>query len=161
MKSLDEVIKKIEKQWVCPSSDEADEYCELYEVREDALRYLQTYRADKLEWEQTKDQLQADYAEAIEKCARAARKHLDALKDLKWINDPLTWDELRQMGGKPVWVELLYHHPEQKYKYWDVIKRFDTVEGYDLIDLAQTGYLHKSLLNREWQAYRKERNEEN
>ena len=44
MKSLDEVIKKIEKQWVCPSSDYADEYCELYDVRDDALHYLKEYR---------------------------------------------------------------------------------------------------------------------
>ena len=82
--------------------------------------------------------------------------YIKAMADLE-DNPPLTWQELKQMEGKPVWVELLYHHPEQKYKYWDVIKRFDAVEGYDLIDLAQTGYLYKSLLNREWQAYRKKR----
>lgn len=44
MKTLDEVIKKIEAAWVCPSSDEADEYCELYAVRDDSLYYLKEYQ---------------------------------------------------------------------------------------------------------------------
>ena len=40
MKTLDEVITTLEKFWVCPSSDEADEYCELLSIQGDALHYL-------------------------------------------------------------------------------------------------------------------------
>ena len=46
---------------------------------------------------------------------------------------------------------------EQKYEYWDIIERFDDIEGYELIDLAHSGYLYKSLLGKEWKAYRKEK----
>lgn len=67
----------------------------------------------------------------------------------------LTWEELKTMEGEPVWIELLYHHPEQKYEYWDIVKSFDMIEGYELIDLAQSGYLYKDLLGKEWKAYRK------
>ena len=146
MKTLDEVIKALEICWEqgtcnkeCPYMM-AEPSCGLRREL-DALHYLKEYRETK--------------------------KHLACLDDAEIRGDntqvvnnpPLSWQELQQMTGKPVWVELLYHHPEQKYKYWDVIKRFDAVEGYDLIDLAQTGYLYKSLLNREWQAFRKGRHE--
>lgn len=67
----------------------------------------------------------------------------------------LTWEELKTMKGKPVWIELIYHHPEQKYEYYDTIERFDDIEGYEFVDLAKTGYLYKSLLGREWKAYRR------
>ena len=67
----------------------------------------------------------------------------------------LTWEELKTMEGEPVWIELLYHHPEQKYEYCDIIERFDDIEGYELIDLTKTGYLCKSLLGREWKAYQR------
>lgn len=67
----------------------------------------------------------------------------------------LTWEELKTMEGEPVWIELLYHHPEQKYEYWDIIKRFDIIEDYEVIVLSKTGYLYKSLLGREWKAYRR------
>ena len=44
IKTLDEVIEKIEEFWVCPCVDEANEYCDLMEVREDALHYLKEYQ---------------------------------------------------------------------------------------------------------------------
>lgn len=44
---LDEVIDTIESAWVCPSSDEGSEYCELMEVRDDILKYLKEYREMK------------------------------------------------------------------------------------------------------------------
>ena len=75
--------------------------------------------------------------------------------DKEQQNKPLTWEELKTMEGESVWIELLYHHPEQKYEYCDIIERFDDIEGYELIDLTKTGYLYKSLLGREWKAYRR------
>ena len=78
-----------------------------------------------------------------------------ALNNLTNNRIPLTWEELKTMEGESVWIELIYHHPEQKYEYYDIIERFDDIEGYELVDLAKTGYLYKSLLGREWKAYRR------
>lgn len=89
--------------------------------------------------------------------------HYDALyymqnriDECQETNPILTWDELRLMEGKPIWIELLYHHPEQKYEYWDIIKRFDMIEDYELIVLSKSGYLYKDLLGKDWKAYKKE-----
>ena len=158
MKTLDEVIKAYEiclninetSCRDCPYTEfnaEGKWACSLCgDCTEDALHYLKELKEAR---------------NIIATAREEAKKQIEDFKaDVEYrmaYNPVLTWDELRTMEGKPVWVELLYHHPEQKYKYWDVIKLFDAVEGYDLINLVQTGYLHKSLLNREWQAYRKER----
>ena len=45
MFTLDEVIKMIEDTWVCPSVDEANEYCEMMVARDAALHYLKEYQA--------------------------------------------------------------------------------------------------------------------
>lgn len=140
MRTLSEVIE-IASDW----TNGFDEMS----IEKQMLHYLKEYRNKEMFYNQSVDHMVLMMNEHEDRVAMyLAEMHK---------NNPLTWSELKQMEGKPVWVELLYHHPEQKYKYWDVIKRFDAVEGYDLINLVQTGYLHKSLLNREWQAYRKER----
>ena len=93
MKTLDEVIKAMETDPV-PMA-----YTARLSVHEDIM-------TDALEW------LKA-YKGHIE---------LDKLRDkCEAKNDPLTWDELKQMEGKPVWIEL------QKgiWKGWDVVGGFD------------------------------------
>lgn len=126
MKTLDEVIEKIEEFWVCPSSDEADEYCDLMEVREDALQYLKEYRGLLKMWNDKLDKEQE--------------------------NQPLTWDELRTMEGKPVWVEALL------YKQWAVIayigEEYIRFEGANLYAPECRIYMGE---DNGWQAYRKER----
>ena len=133
MKTLDEVVKAME---VCIQTDISrtckgcpypdDEMC-INRLMEDALQYLR--------WFRERDNM--------------SRK-LDREDD-----EPLTWNELKLMEGEPIWIELLYHHPEQKYEYWDIIKYFDMVEDYELIVLSKSGYLYKDLLGKEWKAYRK------
>lgn len=76
----------------------------------------------------------------------------------KLDNSALTWDELRQMEGKPIWVEVDYHNPEETYKYWTIVKYFDSNEGGDMV-FTGTGFYHKDLLGIDWRAYRKEKNE--
>ena len=44
--TLDELIETVESAWVCPSSDEGSEYCDLMTAREDALHYLKEYKAE-------------------------------------------------------------------------------------------------------------------
>lgn len=75
-------------------------------------------------------------------------------------NPPLTWDELKQMEGKPVWIEGTHH------KHWCIIK------GIARKDLSEMEYITLAYLNNKnrivtydrrkgnfdvtWQAYRKE-----
>ena len=131
MKTLDEVIEKIEEFWVCPSSDEADEYCDLMEVREDALQYLKEYRGLLKMWNDKLDKEQE--------------------------NQPLTWDELRTMEGKPIWVESSSSFNRRRWMFvgeWfddDEMRLFDM--GYDYPDYVSKNSYESGT----WQAYRKER----
>ena len=68
-------------------------------------------------------------------------------------NVALSWNELRQMEGKPVWVELL----KGKWKGWDVIGGFDEDDfGVAMVTVCGDDY-YKADLGKTWQAYRKER----
>ena len=129
MITLDEVINKIESAWACPSSDEGSEYCDLMEVRDDILQYLKWYKD------------LADDSEAY----------------VEWKeNPPLTWDELKSMEGKPVWVEMDGYKPN-----WGIVMNQDKRNGR----LMLCGYDEVAIrieINEEgegtvWQAYRKER----
>ena len=134
MFTLDEVIKMFEDTWVCPSVDEANEYCEMMVARDAALHYLKEYRETK--------------------------KHLACLDDAEIRGDntqvvnnpPLTWDELRRMEGKPVWVEALL------YKQWAVIAYIGVdyirFEGANLYAPECRIYMGE---DNGWNAYRKER----
>ena len=142
MKTLDEVITELEDEGVFP----------------DALHYLQTYRADKLEWEQTRQANEERYQEAVKNCERAENKFIARLKELNigTLNDPLTWQELQKMVGKPIWVEYDDHlegRKRTKFKDWEVI---DCILNGRIVVKGEWDY-HKSELGDIWQAYRKER----
>ena len=142
MKTLNEVIKA----WSicfsdisrsdcteCPYADDDGEAACFNHDREDALHYLKEYRAEM------------KHAEDI--CLKAEKVVKDAER-----NDPISWDELKQMEGKPVWVETLL------YKQWAVIAyvgddhiRFEGVNLY-----APESRIYMGEENG-WQAYRKER----
>ena len=63
-------------------------------------------------------------------------------------NPPLTWNELKDMEGKPVWVE----DNNGWYKGWVIIEKF--VED----DMFTTGFTYeKNNFGTLWQAYRKEK----
>ena len=78
---------------------------------------------------------------------------------IEFLEKPLTWDELKQMEGKPVWMEVKYHNPEVIYKYWTIVKYFDSNKGGDMI-FTGTGFYYKDLLGVDWKAYRKEKKDE-
>ena len=145
MKTLDEVIKAYEicigyscsnaEHDVCPYFGESDMGC-MKEPEKDALHYLKEYRETK--------------------------KHLACLNDAEIRGDntqvinnpPLTWDELKNMVGKPVWVEALL------YKQWAVIayigEEYIRFEGANLYAPECRIYMGE---DNGWQAYRKERTE--
>lgn len=141
MKTLDEVIKAYE---VCHASVLSCEGCpydngERYRDSDcyiaDALFYLKEYR------EKHDDILRME--EALGYCE---------IMD----NSPLSWDELKTMQGKPVWVEWT----KTEESYWCFVGEwFDDDEmriyhiGRDYAD-----YIHKTIYTPDIvQAYRKER----
>lgn len=96
----------------------------------DALHYLQTYQKIEDEYEELKDWWAEEYV----------------------TNEPLSWEQLKQMEGKPVWVDHKY------YKKWLIVK-----EVYEeTIILDGNGYYTQYFSDdnekeTRWKAYRKER----
>lgn len=153
MKTLDEVIKAMEMCTTCPEDDEmcpgcpyADEQgnpeC-LGQDKEDALHYLKEYKRVQ---------------NKIEKIALGNIE--DTLNKLD--NKPLTWDELKTMEGKPVWIDSV-----PLVRRWVIIKKFHPIGGNkNLFDMeVEDGahFLRKNMRRDDpawWQAYRKERKNE-
>ena len=131
MKTLDEVIHGIECQNCtnCAYYDDSDPYpCQYEECQKDALHYLKAYKDDRNDL----SALRAFWKEQHE-------------------NPPLTWDELKQMEGKPVWVEERYCH------YWAVIGKYESTTNHEYLCLRGLFLMDKDDLGKTWQAYRKER----
>jgi len=148
MKTLDEVLEAMTNE-ICLST-KADCWevpVDLYGV---IVHYLHEYRSDKLQWEVDRKL----WVNKQEQVGEARQKYIDKLKELEigTLNDPLTWDELKQMEGKPVWVEALL------YKKWAVIgyvgENYIRFEGVNLYAPESRTYMGAED---GWQAYRKER----
>ena len=103
----------------------------------DALHHLKEYRACG----------DCSYADGYLRCTQENS------------NAPLTWSELKQMEGRPVWVEV-----DEKYKGWVMVGKFYSLfENEDLdahVNLYHFGRsmeYSKEMYKYYWQAYRKER----
>ena len=135
MKTLDEVIWAVEN---CDSAIDDCAHCAYYKedcenlrpLRADALHYLKEYR--KLD-------------------------SLDAVAFPEDDNPPLTWDELKQMEGKPVWVEWC----SVERKAWGLNDgTYVDAFGNDCITikvLHDLWHFPKKGMGKDWQAFRKER----
>ena len=158
MKTLDEVIKAWE---FCPQNPETCQGCPYqYDsartedcYKDDALYYLKKYRDN---FEARNDQV-TRYQKAAKDCEEILTDYV-ALKQY-WSeqqeNPPLTWDELKTMEGKPVWV-VFTTAGKWRYDYgeWIIITYID---DYELIDNDDYGFYPQKSYGTEWQAYRKER----
>lgn len=130
MKTLDEVIKANE----CCDHGEPDSRCEdcpyngigacCAERETDVLQWLKGYRAH-IELDKLRDKCEAK-------------------------NDPLTWEELKSMEGKPVWIENKF------YKKWLIAYQ---INESDIIFDGNGFYTQAFVIDygKTWQAYRKER----
>lgn len=92
----------------------------------------------------------------------------DAVNELsKWKNEdwkdrylPLTWDELKQMGGKPVWIEYM---DDEQQTGWALIAKnperpvFGKPKLFTLVREDGKFYLTISGYGKRWQAYRKKK----
>ena len=165
MKSLNEVIRANE----CCDHGELDSRCEdcpyngigacCAERESDALHYLEKYRDN---YEARNDQVKR-YQKAAQQCEEVLKDYI-ALKQIALRqycasaqdNPPLTWNELKQMEGKPVWIE------ERSCRLWIIARNFQRVQ-YENIDTEwlrtdiREIYYDKADIGKTWQAYRKER----
>ena len=69
----------------------------------------------------------------------------------KLDNPPLTWEELKTMEGKPVWVE------ERDCYYWAVIGKYESTTSHEFLCLRGLFLMDKDDYGKTWQAFRKER----
>lgn len=158
MKTIDEVIESITKQSGLEIRNvrkpEKDRFWVDRETYNDALYYLREYRSEKVMWEADRK----GYLDWIEQYKEAREKHQQAVIELK-RNDPITWDELRQMEGNPVWVEILSDEIDLSSR-WMMVARETKAHSLPLAytdDMGHWIYGHEDDLGKTWQAYRKER----
>ena len=115
MKTLDEVIKAQERCGTYPNCH----FCFLHsgpmcEWIRDALQWLKGYKAH-IELDRLRDKCEAK-------------------------NDPLTWEELKSMEGKPVWVEDNIDEPEDTTKYWAIYRRIEKTQETEYALLSDFYY---------------------
>ena len=187
MKTLDEVIKALE---ICTSDrggcEECpyDPDCKPDRKWDDALHYLKEYRMQLDDIVAKRKKLESEmnrYQEAVKNCEEAENKYRQLAQNsgelgntsqitcpkchsefviLPESNPALTWDELRTMKGKPVWIEG-EHGCIWDQKSWVLIRLYK--ENDDLIICVGTDNGHyeftidKEDYGTDWQAYRKER----
>ena len=120
MKTLDEVIEWMENIDGCSYISEG--------MRKNALHYLKEYQR---------------YQDTPSRIGHMAMVDLEQ-------NLPLIWDELKQMEGKPVWIE------NQFYRKWLIAYK---VNGDDIIFDGNGFYTQAFTVDygKTWNAYRKER----
>jgi len=151
MKTLDEVIESIIKQSGLEIRNvrkpDRDRFWVDRETYNDALHYLKEYK-----------NTDENYKKAIAHVIEVIDHYEKMVADYLAVNNPpLTWDELRQMEGKPVWVESSDSFNRRRWMFvgeWfddDEMRLFDI--GNDYPDyVSKNGYESGT-----WQAYRKER----
>ena len=124
MRTLDEVIKAFEYTY------ENDPVAWTYGI--DALHYLKEYKRVQ------------------NKIEKIALGNIEDTLD-KLDNKPLTWDELRTMEGKPVWVEA------EPINGWVIVEIRDSfMQGREYIKFGSLELSNKNL-GKTWQAYRREK----
>ena len=134
MKTLDEV-KALENVALADTDGESEGYF----LAVDALHYLKEYQRYQNTPSRNGHMALVDYFEESQK------------------NEPLSWDELKSMEGKPVWVEYI----SCKRKVWAIVDCFYT-DAFGKVNMNVAlphdyWHLEKELIGKAWQAYRKER----
>ena len=133
MNTLDEVIATMEH----PLYGADDGFAEIAEDDiADALNYLRAYRDDRNDL----TALRAFWAE-------------------QQANPPLTWDELRQMEGKPVWVEWSEEIIGDYFQFhaWFLVEWINDNEDEIIMQNKYGKRMIRHKNDNDWQAYRKER----
>ena len=93
--------------------------------------------------------------EPIDKCKECPLCYSDKQRHHAPPNEPLTLDELRQMGGEPVWVQT---PGIPKYGRWVIVAGVDTEDGQRTL-YCQGDYTCRNY-GRDWIAYRRPKEEQ-
>lgn len=134
----------------------------------DAFYYLKMYRSDKAQYEIDREKWETAGKEAKKAWQDAKDKYIAKLKelDIGTLNDPLTWSELKQCEGKPIWIE--WYDPIDDKRGWHKAEwyllqwcRDDEDPEWKMLyaindEQEQCPYYLKDMGER-WTAYRKER----
>ena len=168
----------------CPyEDDDAEVGCRSDDRDADALHYLKTYRENQqtyIENSRKAEEARERYLEAVKNCELAENKYRKLYEEtsqnlrntsqitcpkchsefviLPDANNPLSWDELRTMEGKPVWVEILSDEIDLSSR-WMLVARETKAHSLPLAytdDMGHWIYGHEDDLGKTWQAYRKE-----
>lgn len=114
-------------------------------------------------WQNGRNGLQyADLRDALH-YLKAYRKldSLDAVAFPEDDNPPLSWRELRQMEGKPVWLEVKGYNGCWTIVHWNsnivFVEFYDWIASPDDFMKAPLVSLDDTNFGTAWQAYRKER----
>ena len=169
MKTLDEVIHGYECCLAincaeCPYANWNNTdvvRCDPTDKDDDALHYLKEY-SQKQKWleeseryysehganyEQAVKDLTAKeqfYNDCVKRCTEIINEYEKMVADYLSFNNPaLTWDELKQMEGKPVWVEESAENGLW-WTYWIIWSEKESSLSYE-------------TYGEKWQAYKKER----
>lgn len=167
MITLDEVIDKLiecHTRW-CRWSETSD--IVERDAVEEAICYLREYRdkahrldIDIADHRRSFEQLVIEierYQEAVKNCEEAENKYRQLAQNLGEVgNPPLDWDELKQMTGKPVWIEHL--ETGTPHGEWTIVQTPAVFGDVYLVTRYRDRYvLYEKDLGETWQAYRKER----
>ena len=133
MKTLDEVIKALENVALADSDGESEGYF----LAVDSLHYLKEFKRISARLEKI---ALGNITETLEK--------LD--------NPALTWEELKTMEGKPVWIEFINEEGERHDERCLVESSNNLI--CEILRCQKTWWgLRKITLGKTWKAYRKER----
>lgn len=135
-------------------------------LRADALYYLREYQ-EHMKWHAYEEHCLDNEKKTLqEKKAELDEVLTDYVALKQWWteqqeNPPLTWDELKTMEGKPVWIDSV-----PLVRRWVIIKKFHPIGGnknlFDM-EVEDGGHFLRKNMRRDdpawWQAYRKEKNE--
>lgn len=141
MKSLDGLIKALEE---ITSLTEDESESEGYFLAMDSIHYLKEYQ-EHLKWHAYEEHCLAEEKKALREKSRTD-------------NLPLSWEELKNMQGKPIWVEYEGYTPG-----WEIIEHIGVykwtinTDDDEIIIETNSSILHKEEQGKMWQAYKKEK----
>lgn len=110
---------------------------------QDAIYYLKEHKNQQDFYDQSIQRT----TEMIDNCEKTVAEYLAV------NNPPLTWDELKMMTGKPIWIEDAFEKGE-----WYIIECFTDSNRFIAHDRWSGDDIFRKLyMDTEWFAYRKER----
>ena len=161
MKTLDEVITALDVCTqskgckLCPYSIYDEDGFNLYDdcpsMENDALQWLKGYKAH-IELDKLRDKYGETSQELRNTSQISCPKCHSEFVILPESNPALTWDELKQMEGKPVWLEDSNQQGE-----WVLLSGMEDDVLYFVYRTCNEYKIYRKEQGTLWQAYRKER----